>query len=84
MDNMFQIIPCEPIPTYTSGRPRYGRWKSLANQMRIGDSIRVDKFGYTQSLRENIGNIDKGVSKATVRKRKTDDGQVYWQVWRIA
>ena len=52
--------------------------------MQVGDSLRVAKFAHAQGVRNSINNIEKGVSKAAVRKRHTDEGGVYWQVWRIA
>ena len=84
MDNMFKIIHGESIPEFYTGNPGVGRWISLANQMNVGDSVRVTKSTHAQGVRSGINSIDKGVSKATVRKRKTDDGKVFWQIWRIA
>jgi len=84
MDNMLKIIHGEPIPKFVTGNPGVGRWVQLARQMNIGDSMRVAKFRHAQGVRNSINNLDKGTSKATVRKRTTDDGQVYWQIWRIA
>ena len=82
MTKTLEIIKDEQMPA--AGGTYNGRWVNVTRHMQIGDSLRVPKFAHAQGVRNSINNIEKGVSKAAVRKRHTDEGGVYWQVWRIA
>ena len=60
---------------------RYRRGlKALASGMAIGDSVRLKTRSEVSNLRATGHALNM---KMSVRKRKTPEGTVYWQMWRI-
>lgn len=60
---------------------RYRRGlKAMASGMAIGDSVRLKTRSEVSNLRATGYALDM---KMSARKRKTPEGTVYWQMWRI-
>lgn len=84
---IFTIEKEVPIPDPDRTNCRNGTWKSLAQQMEIGDSVRVSGAGQSSSLQNAIRNLSPGC-KSSQRVLPCPEGTPYnekpFRIWRVA